>query len=256
MLKASCTGAIRVLALDRPEKRNALSTALLDEIAAAIRSADAQLETRVIVLAGSAEYFCSGADLDEMLAIKDAGAARDHLLHFRRATETIESSRVPAIAAINGACMTGGLELALACDLRVADETARFTMTSSRIGGLAGAGGTQRLPRLIGASRAKQLMMLADPIDAEVAHAIGLVNFLCPPGQALRRATEVAEELARRAPMSIALLKRAINEGMQLPMEAALDLELDLASEIFTSSDRDEGIAAMRERREPKFEGR
>jgi enoyl-CoA hydratase/carnithine racemase len=256
LLTVSRIQSAALLALNRPEKRNALSGALLEELSLAIDAAANDPSTRVIVLTGGDTCFSSGADLDEVIEIKEIAAASEQLLRFRLVTDAIESCRVPVIAAINGACMTGGLEIALACDLRVADDRASFAVTSARIGGLPGAGGTQRLPRLIGASRAKQLMLLGFPVRADIALDIGLVNEVCPAGTAVPRALELAQQISARAPLSVSLIKRAVNDGADLPMPAALDLELELASTIFQTADHDEGIRAFKEHREPRFLGR
>ena len=162
---------------------------------------------------------------------------------------------IPAIAAIEGFCLTGGLEFALACDLRVAGKGASFAITSARIGTVAGAGGTQRLPRLVGHSKALELLFAAEPIAAAEAHRIGLINRLVETGGALTSALELAELYATRAPLSLAFAKRAVHRGMQMDLTSALEFEAMLAATIYTTDDRREGISAFLEKRVANFTG-
>jgi enoyl-CoA hydratase/carnithine racemase len=159
------------------------------------------------------------------------------------------------IAAIEGFCITGGCELALACDLRVAGAGASFAITSSRIGTVAGAGGTQRLPRVIGPARALEMLFSADPVPAEEAYRIGLVNRLVPTGGALAAAKEWATTYAQRAPLSLAFVKRAVYRGLQMDLDSGLELETFLVTTIYGTADKQEGISAFLEKRAPSFQG-
>ena len=160
------------------------------------------------------------------------------------------------IAAIEGFCMTGGCELALACDLRVAGAGATFGITSARIGTIAGAGGTQRLPRVVGLSNALAMLFSADPIDADEAFRIGLINRKTDKGGALDAARAIASTYAERAPLSLALTKKAVRQGMSMPLEQGFDLEMSLVSAIYGTQDKQEGISAFLEKRKPTFIGR
>jgi enoyl-CoA hydratase/carnithine racemase len=162
----------------------------------------------------------------------------------------------PVIAAIEGFCITGGCEFALACDLRIAGEGATFAITSSRIGTIAGAGGTQRLPRIVGISNALSILFSAEPIDAEEALRIGLINKKTIRGGALAAALSVAKTYSERAPLSLSLTKQAVRQGMDLDFDAAIDLEMSLVSKIYGTQDKQEGISAFLEKRKPKFQGR
>ena len=172
------------------------------------------------------------------------------------ATAAIERCPKPVIAAISGFCLTGGLELAMACDVRVATETARFGITSAKIGSVAGVGGTQRLPRLIGPGRAKELLFSCEFVDAQEAHRIGLVNRVVPPGQELAAAEEMARVYAERAPLSLRFAKTAVNVGMTMPLPAALVFEMGLTAQLFTTADKSEGVRAFLEKRPARFQGR
>jgi enoyl-CoA hydratase/carnithine racemase len=171
-------------------------------------------------------------------------------------TEALEGLGKPVIAAIEGHCLTGGLELALACDLRVAGEGSAFAITSARLGTLPAFGATQRLPRVVGASRALEILLSAETIDTDEAWRIGLVNRRAPRGGALDEAKRLAAIYAERAPLSLAGFKRAVYRGLEMDLAPDLDLELSLGAELLGSADRKEGIAAFMEKRKPRFKGR
>jgi len=165
-------------------------------------------------------------------------------------------SKKPVIAAIEGFCMTGGLELALACDLRVGGRDSTYAITSSRIGTVAGAGGTQRLPRIVGEAYALEILFAADPISAEEAYRMGLINRLTDKGRALDEAKAMIDLYATRAPLSLALVKRAVRRGMQMDLASGLELETFLVSTIYGTEDKQEGISAFLEKRKANFKGR
>jgi enoyl-CoA hydratase/carnithine racemase len=175
---------------------------------------------------------------------------------WHRLNSTLEKLVKPAIAAIEGFCMTGGCEMALACDLRVAGQGASFAITSSRIGTAAGAGGTQRLPRIVGMANALELMFSAEPIDAAEAHRIGLVNRLVLAGSAVNEAQAMVAVYEKHAPLSLALIKRAVHQGIQMDLASGLELETLLVTTIYGTEDKNEGISAFLEKREASFKGR
>ena len=170
--------------------------------------------------------------------------------------QTLAELAKPVIAAIEGFCITGGLELALACELRIAGEGATFAITSAKIGTVAGAGGTQRLPRLVGSAKALEMLLSAEPIDAREAHRIGLVNQVVSAGQALARAKEIAQIYNERAPLSLSFTKQAVYRGLEMELEAGLDLEKRLVSKIYATEDKQEGMTAFLQKRRPIFHGR
>jgi enoyl-CoA hydratase/carnithine racemase len=174
----------------------------------------------------------------------------------RDTNAAIERCPKPVIAAISGYCLTGGLEMALACDVRVAAENAKFGITSAKIGTVAGAGGTQRLPRLVGPAKAKELLFSSEFIDAQEAWRIGLVNRVVPVGQEVRAAEAMAAVFAERAPLSLSFAKTAVNVGMTMPLEAALAFEIGLTAQLYTTEDKREGIRAFLEKRRAEFRGR
>jgi enoyl-CoA hydratase len=234
---------------------NALSTSLLAELDAAVAAIESAPGTRAVVLTGDGQYFSAGADLKEMatmdLAQAPEVARRGHLLFARLA-----ALRPPVIAAINGLALGGGLELALAADLRVAGDSAKLGAPEVNYGLLPAYGGTQRLPRLIGPTKAKELIFTGAMIPATEALRIGLVNKVVPAGQELRAARDLAHTIAQKAPRAVQAAKRAIVEGLSKSLPDGEEVELGLfASEVLPSEDLAEGILAFAERRPPKFTG-
>jgi enoyl-CoA hydratase/carnithine racemase len=247
---------IALVTLNRPEKSNALSLDLLDRLKTIVRELGDDADVRAIVLTGNAKCFSAGMDLDDLADVRAVADTQRVLSLARETNAAIEHCPKPVIAAIAGWCLTGGFELALACDIRIAAENARFGITSARIGTVAGMGGTQRLPRLVGAGRAKEILFSAEPFDAAEAYRIGIVNRVTPIGKEVATAIELGELFAKRAPLSLAYAKTAVNVGMTMPLEAALTLEIGLTAQLFTTDDRIEGLRAFREKRDAKFEGR
>jgi enoyl-CoA hydratase/carnithine racemase len=254
-IAATRDGAACVITLDRPDKRNAVSRAMMREIIAAAQHAERDPDVVAVILTGGATGFSSGADLNEAREIKTTDQALGYFGQWHRLTTALEGLRKPVIAAIEGFCMTGGLELALACDLRIAGDASRFAITSARIGTVAGAGGTQRLPRLIGAARALELLFAAEPIDAAEAARIGLVNRVVPAGQALAAARRLVDLYATRGPLSLAFAKQAVYRGLAGDLAQGLALETLLVAAIYQTADKEEGIAAFLEKRAPTFRG-
>ena len=254
-IRTSRTGAALVLELHRKEKRNAFSAAMMEEIIAAVAAADADAAVRGIVIHGGPELFSAGADLNEALALGSVPQSVGYFGRWHRLCDALEGSTRPVIAAIEGHCLTGGLELALACDLRFAGEGSTFGITSSRIGTVPGGGGAQRLARLVGPSRALEMLFSAEFIDAAEAHRIGLVNRLVPQGGALARALQQVEVYAERAPLSLAWNKRAVHRGLQMDLRSALEYETFLVSGIFSTGDRTEGMSAFLQKRPAAFKG-
>ncbi|VCU71631.1 2,3-dehydroadipyl-CoA hydratase [Pigmentiphaga humi] len=249
-------GSAAIVTFNRPTKQNALSGAVLDAIDATLADLDRQEDVRGIVLTGNDKVFSTGGDLKEALAIETLPEIRAWLDAFWRANRRIESIGKPVVAAINGFCLTGGLELALCCDIRVSGEGATFGVTSSRIGTVAGAGATQRLARLVGPEWTKELLFSGDFIDAQTALRIRLVSEVVAPERVVERAVERIEAYARRAPLSVAYSKFAVNNGLQMDLESALHYERQITSTLFLSDDKREGMAAFLEKRAPNFTGR
>ncbi|MBB6181929.1 enoyl-CoA hydratase/isomerase family protein [Pseudorhizobium flavum] len=250
------SGHALVVTFNRPAQRNAISVAVMDELTAAAEEAERDSEVRGIIVTGGENYFSAGADLNDAQSLSDPAGTIAYLKRWHRLTRAFEEHNKPVIAAIEGFCMTGGCEFAMACDIRIGAEGSTYAITSARIGTVAGAGGTQRLARLVGPARALEFMFDADPIDAKEAHRIGLVNKLVPKGEALAAAKRLVEHYATRAPLSHALIKHTVYTGLQMDLVSSLDYETFIVTAAYASEDRKEGINAFFEKRAPQFKGR
>jgi enoyl-CoA hydratase len=249
-------GPVAVLTLNRPGRLNAIGRDVLGLLAGAVAAAAADERVRALVITGAGRAFSAGADLDEIEALPDARAFREFIARMTEVYQMIADGPKPSVAALHGVAYGGGLELALACDLRVAEPGARLGVPEVKLGVLPGAGGTQRLPRLAPAGLAKQMILTGEPITAERAHAVGLVNELAGPGQALTAALDLATRLAAGAPLALAAGKRLVDQGLGLDLAAAIGYERESVCTLFGTGDRAEGLAAFRERRPPTFTGR
>lgn len=244
---------IWTVTLNAPARRNALSQAVVRALAEAIERANASRTLRAVILRGAGDKaFCAGADLKERQTMSPDEVRVFLKLLNDTFTALAESPKV-WIAAIQGACLGGGLELALCCDLRVAHTEAILGLPEARLGIIPGAGGTQRLPRLIGMARAKALLLTGGRIDAARAEAIGLVNAVAEDLSGSARA--LAEEVAQCAPFSLSQAKRAADQGWDLPMTEALAFERSCYEPTLNTRDRLEALQAFAERRAPRFTG-
>jgi enoyl-CoA hydratase/carnithine racemase len=250
-------GAVAVVTIDNPPV-NALSSALLDELEAEIELLDADDAVRAIVLKGAGERaFVAGADISEFPSLRDAsqdegGSARG----IQRLGARMDKARTPFVAAIRGFCLGGGLELAMACDIRIAAEDAQLGQPEIKLGLIPGGGGTQRLPRLVGLGRAMFLNLTGDPIDGKRAYDWGLVEKIVPREEALGAAVELAKTIASRSPNSVAVLRELARTTRDLSLEEGLRREADGFRRCLRSEDGAEGVAAFLEKREPQFTGR
>lgn len=249
-------GSAYVITLNRPDKRNAFSKQMMREIVEACAEAEADDRVRAVIITGGKKFFSAGADLNEAMEIKATRDGVEYIKHWERVNDAVEKLGKPVIAAIEGFCMTGGFEFVLACDIRVAAQGASFALTSSRIGTVPGAGGTQRLPRLVGTGKALDIMFSAEPIDADEAYRCGIVERLVPAGQALAEAKAMIKVYEKRAPLSLAYIKRATRAGMQMDLTSAIEFERFLVTAIYGTEDKNEGIGAFLQKREASFKGR
>ncbi len=248
-------GAIERWTILGESRRNSLSVALLRELVAHQARASADKALRVVIVTGAGDKaFCAGADLKER-ARMDEGAVAGFHKTIRAAFDGFEALPQPVIAAINGVALGGGLELALACDLRIAAEGAELALPEVGLGIIPGAGGTQRLPRVIGAARAKELILTARRVPAAEALAMGLVGQVVPAADLGPAALALAERVARNAPISLRQAKRAIDRGLALPLHDGLDLENRLYQACIPTADRREALIAFAEKRAPVFKG-
>ena len=254
-IRTAREGHALVITLNRPEKRNAISTTVMDELMGAAAKAAEDPEVRGIIVTGGDEFFSAGADLNEAQALDSPARALAYFKRWHRLCRTFEEHDKPVIAAIEGFCMTGGCEFAMACDIRVGAVGSTYAITSARIGTVAGAGGTQRLARIVGPAKALEFMFDADPIDAEEAHQMGLINKIVPKGKALAKAKAMVEHYATRAPLSHAFIKHTVYTGLQMDLVSALDYESFIVATIYGTKDRREGIGAFLEKRKAVFKG-
>jgi enoyl-CoA hydratase/carnithine racemase len=254
-IKVEIDGPSGTITFNRPDKLNAVSFGVLRDLGAALAELEDDAQVRGIILTGSDKAFSTGADLSEAVTVDTNVKFISYSRLWRGVTYAMEHSRKPVIAAVSGHCLTGGLELALACDLRLAAENAVFGITSSKIGSVAGAGGTQRLPRLVGPAVAMEMLFTARFLDAQEAVAVGLVNRVVTGQTVLEAARELVEVFATRGPLSLAWMKLGVHAGLNIDIESGLDLESVLAAMAFTSKDKVEGMTAFLEKRAPVFRG-
>lgn len=246
---------ISVITLNRPEVYNAINLAMLKELMKIVEELTHSKATRAVIITGAGEKaFCSGADLKERRTFTEDQVRR--YIHLIRETFTaIERLPRPVIAAVNGVALGGGMELALACDLRLADERAVFGLTETSLGIIPGAGGTQRLPRIVGKSKAKELIFTARRIDAAEAERIGLVNHVVPKGEVLDAALDMAAMINENAPLALAQAKFAIDYGMETDLATGLVIETKAYEALIPTKDRLEGLEAFKEKRKPIYRG-
>ena len=252
---ATRDGAIATVVIDHQERLNALSTPMWRELGEHFRALAADDAVRCVVLRGAGDKaFAAGADIAEM-ANDTPAEAEDKTRHGQRLTKVIENLGKPVIAAVNGFALGGGCELAMACTIRLAVETAKFGQPEVTIGIIPGYGGTQRLPRLVGKGRALQLILSADMIDAQEAYRIGLVNEIVAKDNLLPRAEAILNKINANAPTAVKLAIDAVNRGLDVSLAEGLDIEASHFTECFATEDRKEGVAAFREKRKPNFKG-
>jgi len=244
---------IATVTLNRPDRLNAINYQLAADLDSLLEEIEADPEARVVILTGAGRGFCAGADIK---AIVDPKAKP--LPIGRRYTffNKLEDLSKPTIAAINGPCNGGGLEIALCCDFRIASAEATFGLGEVKLGVIPAAGGTARLPRLIGIGRAKEFLYFGNLVNGSEAQQIGLVNRAVPPGELMAEAKKWALELAERPPLSLKALKYCVNVGMQMDLLGAIEYEAKQAAILAHTEDRVEGMRAFVEKRKPVFKGR
>jgi enoyl-CoA hydratase len=242
---------LAILTLNRPEHLNSINTRMQAEMKAIWEDLEQDRTVRVIIITGGPKCFSAGADIKETFPPGTSRpSSRDQFKKF-------EDDDRPYIAAISGYCLGGGLELALCCDLRIATESARFGLPELKIGSVPGAGGMQRLPRLIGIGRAKELLYTGARIDAAEAYRIGLVNKVVAEEQLMEEALKLAEIMLDMPPHGLKIAKRCVNEGMQVDLQTALKLDVAISAQEMSTptaiENRAEGLRAFREKRKPRF---
>jgi enoyl-CoA hydratase len=244
---------IAVITLNRPHVLNALSQALMADLAAALDDCDRNANVRCIVLWGGPRVFAAGADVREMADATTADMIRSY--RFQQ-WQRIRGLATPIIAAVSGFALGGGCELAMACDIIIASESARFGQPEIRLGLMPGAGGTQRLTRAVGKSRAMEMVLTGRPITAQEACDAGLVLRVVPVELCLDEAKRLAREIADQPPVAVRLAKESVLQAFETPLEAGLEYERRCFHSLFSTEDKREGIRAFLEKRRPQFSGR
>jgi len=245
---------LAIVTIDRQEALNALNDEVLVELSVAFEMAEADLGVRALILTGAGRAFAAGADIAGLQRLGDAFAGREFSLAGQDLTNTLAALPIPTIAAVNGFALGGGLELALAADLRVASPKAKLGLPEVGLGLIPGYGGTQRLARLIGQGRALDLIFTGRHVGAEEALAMGLVNRVAE--DALQAAKEVGRQAVKNAPIALGLAKEAVVRGLDVTLNQGLEIEADLFGLAATTEDMQEGTSAFLEKREADFKGR
>ena len=249
-------GKIAVLTLNRPEVMNCFNFALLHALSDAIDAVERDPEIRVAIIVGAGEKaFAAGADLKERRTYSPE-QVKEFITTIRNLFTRIEFLKKPVIAAVNGVALGGGTELAMACDIRIASETATMGQTETRLAIIPGAGGTQRLPRLVGKGLAKELIFTGRRLGAEEALRIGLVNRVVPPEDLLGEAKKMAAMICDAGPIALEQAKYAINYGMETDLHTGLAIESNAYWVCIPTEDRLEGLAAFQEKRKPVYKGK
>ena len=253
LIESSRDGHVVLLRLNRPEARNALSPELMEELAGELERLDPDPEVRCVVIAGSDEVFAAGADIKAMSERSFAEALRHPAASFWRRLAAIKT---PTIAAVSGYALGGGCELALACDMIVASDTALFGQPEITLGIIPGGGGTQRLARVLGKQRTMEYVLTGRRFDADMALQMGLVNKVAKKGSWLQEAMVLAQTVAERPPIASRLAKQAVIAAEETALSAGIENERRLYELAMATEDRVEGMQAFLEKRQPKFEGK
>jgi 2-(1,2-epoxy-1,2-dihydrophenyl)acetyl-CoA isomerase len=258
MIRTETNDAVTTITLDRPEKLNAFGGSMREDLLAVLRAADGDANCRVVVITGAGRAFCAGGDVEYMSGLQKSGdlvAFRKLLDAGRDIVTTIAEMPKPVIASVNGVAAGAGCNLALACDYRIASDTARFGETFVRIGLHPDWGGTWFLPRLVGPSRALEILMTGRMVDAAEALTIGMVDRVVPAADLAAQTATLANAIAQGPPLAIAGIKRALAASRTNTLRAQVDIESENQLRAFLSRDAGEGMAAFFEKRAPKFRG-
>lgn len=246
---------IAIITLNRPQSLNAINTKLAQEFEEVVVKVSEDDDIRVVIITGGNKVFCVGADIKEAITKETTLLQQINIRRHYRFYQKIEDMGKPVIAAIAGHCLGGGLEIALACDLRIVAENTSIGDAHSKIGVIGGAGATTRLPRLVGMTKAKEMIFTGDPIDAQEAYRIGLVNKVVPVESLMDEAMKMAETLQQRPPITLRLSKMCINDGMRMDLLSSLEYEQKCSVILGLSEDTKKGIKAFIEKRKPVYKG-
>ncbi|MEA2586128.1 MAG: enoyl-CoA hydratase [Thermomicrobiales bacterium] len=250
-----CTNRKAVLTFTREDRLNALDSQTFGDLISALDELDADGAVEIVIITGRGRAFVAGADINEYFGITMTDYVNFQRLG-RRMYDRLESFRKPTIAAVNGFALGGGFELVLACDLVVAAENAKMGLPESKLGLLPGGGGTQRLTRLVGRNKAKELLMTGDFITGAEAATLGIVNRVVPADQVMEAAHQLADRILERAPLAVQMAKQLVNDGLNASLATAITQEMGMTATLYASEDAREGIGAFMEKRTPGFNGR
>jgi enoyl-CoA hydratase len=255
VLLVARAGHVARVMMNRPDQLNALGTRTVAALNRAFDDLEADDSVRAIIVAGSGRHFSAGADIGELERMRTPNEFRAFIDALQACFARLQGLTKPSVAAIHGIAYGGGLELALSCDLRVAARDARLGVPEIKLGLLPGAGGTQRLPRLLPSAIAKQMVLTGEPLSAERAHQLGLINEVTDPADVLRAADKLAATVAAGAPLALAAGKRLIDSGGSMDLTNAVALERETVAGLFGTVDREEGLRSFRQRTAPTFIG-
>jgi len=247
---------IGIITLNRPKSMNAINSDLISELDQVLDVIDKDEEISVVIITGTEKIFAAGADIKEISGIRTPVEAHRFVSNVQSLFRKIENLKKPIIAAVSGLALGGGCEMSLACDIRIAAENASFGQPEIKIGVIPGGGGTQRLPRLIGLGRAKELLYTGDSIDAQEAYRIGLVNKVVPVKSLMDEAKKMATKLKRQPPFALKITKMVVNEGINMDLQSGLAYEARCFEMLFSTEDQKEGMRAFIEKRRTVFKGR
>jgi len=247
---------VGTITLNRPKSMNSLSSELLGELDHMLMEIEHDEEVKVVVLTGSEKYFAAGADITEVGQIKTPSEAHRFIKMAQSVFNHIEDLEKPVIAAISGLALGGGCELALACDLRIAADNASFGQPEIKIGVIPGGGGTQRLPRIVGITKSKELLYTGDFIDAQEAYRIGLLNKVVPAASLTEEVQKLALKIARQPREALKATKLSVNTGLSMDLKSAISYEARCFEILFSTEDQKEGMTAFIEKRKPEFKDR
>jgi enoyl-CoA hydratase/carnithine racemase len=241
--------SIAIVTIDRPQQLNAIDRSVLQQLDAALDRIESDRAIGAFIVTGAGRAFCAGADLTELSSLTNGAAFREWIRDFTDVLDRLEACTKPSVAAVDGAALGGGLEIVLACDLRVVSTGARLGLPEIKLGMLPGGGGTQRIIRQVPLAVAKQLLLTGEPLEADDAYRIGLVNAVVPPGEVLAAARAFAESLAGAPPSALAVAKQLVDDGATMPLDAAITLEREAVSHLFDTADARARIQAFVEKR-------
>lgn len=249
------SGQTAVITLNRPKNLNAINTTLLAEVEAALEHIGSDETIRALVITGGKKVFAAGADVKEIIRLNTPAEAQIFVRGIHKCFNRLEEMEIPVIAAISGFAFGGGCELALACDWRIAAESATFALPEINLGIMPGAGGTQRLPRLIGTGLAMEMLLTGTPVTAQRAYETGLVNTIVASEDLMAEAMKTAKMLASKPGFALKMIKKSVKNGMNTDLKSAIDYEARCFEMLFSTHDQKEGTAAFMEKRKPNFKG-